>query len=349
VEEILSCFRLSAVETLQGFEKGEEFLGERRWVSLSLLSRCRKIVFCKVKCSGYIMKKEERSITAELAAYERAKHLLYDDPIMFEDSFAIEFISPRRRRFLKNPVIGLLMRSTLYRHFHPVRAKSAARSHYTEDKLEKTIAQGMTQYVIMGAGYDSFALRRRDLSDAIRIFELDHPATQKAKKERLSELNVELPKNLELIPVDFEKETIAEVLKRSSYIREVPTFFSCLGTIHFLTRDAVFKTLRSLPSLAAPGSEIIFDYSIPDALINPKELKRVNKNRRLAAHYGEPVITHFDPHILVTEMEDLGLELIENLSPNEQKVRYFANRKDNLIPSGTTYIAHFRVRRLGGK
>jgi methyltransferase (TIGR00027 family) len=207
----------------------------------------------------------------------------------------------------------------------------------------------MTQYVIMGAGYDSFALRRRDLSGAIRIFELDHPATQKAKKERLSELNVELPKNLELIPVDFEKETIAEVLKRSSYIREVPTFFSCLGTIHFLTRDAVFKTLRSLTSLAAPGSEIIFDYPIPDALINPKDLKRVKKNWRLAAHYGEPVFAHFGPHILATEMEDLSLELIENLLPNEQKARYFANRKDNIIPSGSTYFAHFRVRRLGGR
>ena len=295
------------------------------------------------------MKEEERSITAELAAYERARHLLYDDPILLKDSFAIEFLSPRRRRFLKNPVIGLLMRSTLYRHFRPVRAPSAARSHYCEDRLEKTIAQGMTQYVIIGAGYDSFALRRRDLSDSFRIFELDHPATQKAKKERLSELNVELPKNLEFIPVDFEKETIAEVLKRSSYIREVPTFFSCLGTIHFLTRDAIFKTLRSLPSFVAPGSEIIFDYRIPDVLINPKELKRVNKIRRLTAHYGEPIITLFDPHILVTEMEDLGLELIENLSPNEQKVRYFANRKDNLIPSGTTYFAHFRVRRLEGK
>ncbi len=289
--------------------------------------------------------KEEPSITAERAAYERAKHSFSDAPVIFEDSFAIEFISPLRRRFLKNPVIGLLMRSRLYRRFRPVRASVAARSHYTEDKLEKAIAQGMTQYVIMGAGFDSFALRRRDLCEDIRVFELDHPATQKAKKERLSELHVELPKNLEFIPVDFEKQSITEVLKRSSYVCEMPAFFSCLGTLHFLTRDAVFKTLRSLTSLAAPGSEIVFDYRIPDALIGPKDLKRVNKNRRFAARHGEPVITLFDPSMLVTEMEDLGLELIENLSPKEQKVRYFANRKDNLIPSGATYFAHFRVRR----
>jgi len=175
------------------------------------------------------MKEEEPSITAELTAYVRAKHLLYDDPIIFEDPFAIEFISPHRRRFLKNPVIGFLVRSALYRHFSPAPTSVVARSRYTEDKLEKAIAQGMTQYVIMGAGYDSFALRRRDLSDAIRIFELDHPATQKAKKARLSELNVELPKNLELIPIDFEKETIAEVLKRSSYVCELPTFFHGLA------------------------------------------------------------------------------------------------------------------------
>lgn len=207
----------------------------------------------------------------------------------------------------------------------------------------------MTQYVIIGAGYDSFALRRRDLSNSLWIFELDHPATQKAKRKRLSELNVELPKNLELIPVDLENETVAEALKRSSYIREVPAFFSWLGTIRYLTRDAVFKTLRSLASLAAPGSEIVLDYIIPDRLMDPKELKRFNKSRRLTARLGEPVITYFDPDTLVTEMEDLCFELIENLSPNERKVRYFANRKDNLIPSGTSNIAHLRVRRLEGK
>ena len=295
------------------------------------------------------MKEGERSITAEGAAYARAKHLLYDDPIIFEDSFAIDFLSPRRRRILKNPLIGLLIRSTLYRHFRPLRAHSVDRSRYSEDKLEKAIARGITQYVIIGAGYDSFALRRRDLSNSMRIFEMDHPATQKAKKQRLSELNVELPKNLELISVDFEKETVAEALKRSSYTREVPAFFSWLGTILYLTRDAVFKTLRSLLSLAAPGSEIVFDYIIPDTLMDPKELKRFNKRRRRGAHLGEPAITYFDPDILVTKMEDFGLELIENLSPNERKVRYFANRKDNLIPSGTAYFAHFRVRPSGEK
>jgi O-methyltransferase involved in polyketide biosynthesis len=91
------------------------------------------------------MKEEERSISAEWVVYARAKHLLYDDPIMFEDSFAIDFLSPRRRTFLKNPIIGLLMRSTLYRHFRPLRAHSVDRSRYSEDKLEKAIARGVTQ------------------------------------------------------------------------------------------------------------------------------------------------------------------------------------------------------------
>ena len=265
------------------------------------------------------MKEGERSITAEMVAYARAKHLLYDDPILFEDSFAIEFLSPRRRRFLKNPLIGLLMRSTLYRHFRPVRAHSVDRCCYSEDKLEKAIARGITQYVIIGAGYDSFALRRRDLSNSIWIFELDHPATQKAKRKRLSELNVELPKNLELIPADFEKETVAEALKRSSYIREVPAFFSWLGTIHYLTRDAVFKTLRSLASLATPGSEIVLDYIIPDMLMDPKEVKRFNKNRRLTAHLGEPMITYFDPDILVPRWRILVSNLLKISHPMKEE------------------------------
>ncbi len=295
------------------------------------------------------MKEEERSVTAEMVAYTRAKHLLYDEPVLFQDFFAIEFLSPRRRRFLKNPLIGFLMRSSLYRRISPVRAHSVDRCCYNEEKLENAIAKGITQYVIIGAGYDSFALRRRDLSDSIRIFEMDHPATQKAKRKRLSELRVELPTNLEFIPVDLENETVTEALKRSSHVREVPTFFSWLGTIHYLSRDAVFKTFRSLASSVAPGSEIVLDYIIPDRLMDPKELKRFNKNRRHAAHLGEPVITCFEPDALVTEMEDLGFELIENLSPNERRIRYFANRKDNLLPSGTSCFAHFRVRQVEGK
>ena len=295
------------------------------------------------------MREEERSVTAEMVAYTRAKHFLYDDPVLFEDSFAIEFLSPRRRRFLKNPLIGFLMRSSLYRRLSPVRAHSVDRCCYNEEKLEKAIARGVKQYVIIGAGYDSFALRRRDLSDSVRIFEMDHPATQKAKRKRLSELHVELPKNLELIPVDLENETVTEALKRSSHTREMPAFFSWLGTIHYLSRDAVFNTLQSLALLAAPGSELVLDYIVPDKLMDPKELKRFNKTRRFAAHLGEPMITYFDPDALVIEMEDLGFELIENLSPSERRTRYFANRKDNLLPSGTSCFAHFRVRQVKRK
>jgi O-methyltransferase involved in polyketide biosynthesis len=99
-----------------------------------------------------------------------------------------------------------------------------------------------------------------------------------------------------------------------------------------------------LASSAAAGSEIVLDYIIPDRLMDPKELKRFDKNRRLAAHFGEPMITYFDPDTLASEMEELGFELIENLSPNERRIRYFANRKDNLISSGTSCFAHFRVR-----
>lgn len=290
------------------------------------------------------MKEEERSRTAEMAAYSRARHLLYDDPVVFEDHFAIEFLSPRRRRLLRSPLICLLLGATLYRNLRPARAQIVGRSRYNEDQLERAIGRGITQYVIIGAGYDSFALRRRDLSDFIRVFELDHPATQRAKRERLFQLKIELPKNHEFIPVDFEKETVAEALTRSSYIGEAPAFFSWLGTTHYLTCDSVFKTLCSIPSFAAPKSEIVFDYSIPDTLIESAELKKFNKIRRSVACVDEPMITCFNPDSLVSDMEGLGFELIENLSPNEQKARYFANRKDGLIPSGASYFAHFRVR-----
>jgi methyltransferase (TIGR00027 family) len=290
------------------------------------------------------MKEEKQSRTAEMAAYSRARHLLYDDPVVFKDPFAIQFLSSRRRRLLKYPLICLFLGKTLYRPYRSSRAQIVGRSRYNEDQLEKAIARGMAQYVIIGAGYDSFALRRRDLSDFIRVFELDHPATQRAKRERLFKLKIELPKNHEFIPVDFEKETVAEALTSSSYSGEAPAFFSWLGTTHYLTRDSVFKTLCSIPSFAAPKSEIVFDYSIPDMLLDSIELKKFNKIRRSVSRVGEPMITCFNPESLIADMEGLGFELIENLSPKEQKARYFANRKDGLLPSGASYFAHFRVR-----
>jgi methyltransferase (TIGR00027 family) len=226
---------------------------------------------------------------------------------------------------------------------HPIGAQILARSRYAEDQLDKSIAAGTDQYVIVGAGLDSFALRRRDLSTRLRVYELDHPASQASKRDRLLELAISLPANLELIPVDFEQESVADALARSSYARERPAFYSWLGTIHYLTRDAIFRTLASIASFAAVGSEIVFDYRVPREFADAADIPVRDALDRFAVRRGEPIITSLDPLTFPREVCDLGFELLENLSGREQQARYFQGREDGMRPPPGSYFAHFRL------
>ena len=288
------------------------------------------------------MKERHRSRTAEAAAAARARHLLRDQPIVFDDPFAIRLTSRPWRIICKNRFLDWLVSRRMV-VLRPIVAQILARSRYAEDQLLKAIAAGMNQYVIVGAGLDSFALRRRDLASTLKVYELDHPASQVSKQDRLAELGIDLPANLELIPVDFEQESVADALTRSSYTRDRPAFYSWLGTIHYLTRDAIFRTLASIASFAAARSEIAFDYAIPRESVDPADLPVRDALDRFAARRGEPLVTSFDPMTFPREVCDLGFELLENLSVQEQETRYFREREDGMKPTPSSYFAHFRV------
>jgi methyltransferase (TIGR00027 family) len=290
------------------------------------------------------MAKAQQSGTAAAAAAGRAAHYLHDHPRVFDDPFAIQLTSPVWRTICRSRLLHWLVFRKVLGVLRPAFAQALVRSRYTEDQLEAAIAGGCAQYVIVGAGLDSFALRRRDLAPKLRVYELDQPGGQQAKREQLARLRLETPPNLEFIPVDFEQETVAAALARSSYAPGQPAFFSWLGNVGYLTREAIFGTLRSIVSYATPGSGLIFDYAIPDELVDLAELPAIVAVRRFAARRGEPIITSFDPRTLPDEMRDLGFDLVENLSPAEQKARYFANRADGLYPLASTYFVHLRVR-----
>lgn len=290
------------------------------------------------------MKQDRRSRTAEAAAAARANHILRDHPVVFEDPFAIQLTSPGWRAICNSGILSRLVMKRLFGALRPVRAQILGRSRYAEDQLEKALTAGVGQYVIVSAGLDSFALRRRDLAARVKVYELDHPASQQSKRNRLAQLNIGLPENHEFIPVDFERESISDALERSSYSREQRTFFSWLGTTVYLSRDAIFRTLESIASFAAPGSEIVFDYAIPRECLDPEDLPMIEELERFTARRGEPIISLFDPETFPQEVCELGFELIENLSPNEQESRYFNGRSDGLRPMPSSYFAHFRVR-----
>ncbi|MBA4369692.1 MAG: SAM-dependent methyltransferase, partial [Desulfobacterium sp.] len=225
----------------------------------------------------------------------------------------------------------------------PIRRQVLARARYAEDKLREALDSGIRQYVIIGAGLDSFALRRSDLDGKINIYELDHPATQQAKKARVKELNLCLPENHEFVPVDFEKENICEALDRSSYDPKSPAFFSWLGTVHYISQPAVFKTLTSIQSCAGLESELVFDYAISEKHYSHQDHKTVNDLKRYTKRRGEPILSTFDPDIFPQQVSQLGFVLMENVSPEEQAKRYFnaTDRGEKIMPG--SYFIHFRV------
>ena len=291
------------------------------------------------------MRANQRSRTAEWIAAMRAAHLRYDRPVIFEDPLAIHLTSRGWRWIVDHPPLyRLVVRATGL-----ARARGAilARARYTEDRLEAAVRSGIGQYVIVGAGLDSFAWRRRDLAGKLMVLELDHPASQLAKRQRLARSGFPIPQNLELIPVDLGQSSVAAALGRSGYRREARGFFSLLGTVQYLPREAVTATLRSIADVAAVGSELVLSYIQPREAFEPAQRSAFDRMLRFAARQGEPFMSLLDPDSFPAEVCALGYRLVENASPREQAASYFAGRTDDLEPSSLllAYLAHFRVGR----
>ena len=143
-----------------------------------------------------------------------------------------------------------------------------SRARYTEDILEAAVRQQeVEQYVILGAGLDTFALRRPDLVARLQVFEVDHPGTQAHKRRRLREAGREHPAQLHFVAVDFSRDNLAKALKSSAYDPQASSFFSWLGATYYLTRDAAWATLRAIAQVAPPGSTVVFDYLDSEAFV----------------------------------------------------------------------------------
>lgn len=202
------------------------------------------------------MREDRASQTADIAAATRARHCRSANPPIFDDPFAIRLTSPGWRRIVSTRLFDWLVFDVVLRSMAPIGTQVVLRSRYAEDVLEGALAAGVDQYVIIGAGFDSFALRRRDLEARLRVLEIDHPATQALKRERIAQLGDGLPSNLEFVAIDFERETVGEGLARSGFQPDRPAFFSWLGTTPYLSNTAALGTLLSVSEAARPGSEI---------------------------------------------------------------------------------------------
>jgi methyltransferase (TIGR00027 family) len=281
------------------------------------------------------MQPDRHSMTAVMMAALRAAHTAEPPPHVFEDAAAQALVSPAERELFGRASVQLLQqldpalaaacpdrRDTIH---HAMRVGpgvgALVRARYMEDALFEAIARGVRQYVLIGAGLDTLAFRRPDLADQLRVIEIDHPATQAFKLARLAEAGLLTPGNLFFAAADLERERIETVLDRMPYDRAAPAFFAWPGVTPYLTRDAILQTLGSIAGLAVPGSRLVFDYFEPGAFA-PDAPGRVRFVLQRARDLGEPMLAGLTPSTLASELESVGLQLVEDLGPSDLQSRF---------------------------
>ncbi len=204
----------------------------------------------------------------------------------------------------------------------------AVRTRFAEDCLAAAIARGVRQLVVLGAGLDTYAYRST-LGDRLRIFEVDHPATQAWKRQRLADTGIPVPQALTFAPVDFERESLAMGLTSVGFDSTEQSFFTWLGVVPYLTEQAVFSTLGFIAKLPG-GAHVVFDYGNPPTS-SPDRDEYTARREELAARVasvGEAFRSHFETDVLRGKLIALGFRELEDLGPAQIRERYFANRKD---------------------
>jgi methyltransferase (TIGR00027 family) len=270
--------------------------------------------------------------TAFRVAQLRAIHQILDHPLIFEDPFA--------EKILGGPVQGDLSRfnEPFYRG---LRTSIVLRSRFAEDEWKKSYDLGLRQYVLLGAGLDTFAFRFGHL-EGLKIFEVDLPATQAWKRDCLQSASMVPPSSLHFVPVDFETASLGQGLAMEGFLASSPAFFAWLGVTMYLDESSLFNTLQFISSCAAK-STVIFDYCVEPTRLSPRELKGFEILSKKVREQGEPWKTSFDPDSLIQKLRSFGFEKVEDFGPEILNERYLAKRKDGLRKSGVTRLIRAEI------
>jgi len=258
------------------------------------------------------------SRTALGAATHRAVHQVLEHGAIFADPLAVrilgEDVEEAVREAQANPARRIL------------RLFIALRARFAEDALRTAVARGVRQLAVLGAGLDTFAYRN-ELGERLHVFEVDHPATQAWKRQRLAEAEIPLPRTLTFAPVDFERETLADGLAAAGFNPAQQTFFTWLGVAPYLTEQAVFSTLEYIVGLRG-GAHVVFDYSNPPDPVPEKDAYSAFHEKLSArvASLGEVFKSNFETGPLHAKLTALGFREIEDLGPALIRERYFGNR-----------------------
>jgi methyltransferase (TIGR00027 family) len=265
------------------------------------------------------------SKTALSVALRRAAHQIYDSPVVFDDPVAVGILGHEYAEQLQR---------TPLRPDRPfsiaLRAFLVARSRYAEDNLSRAVSNGVEQYVLLGAGLDTFAYRNP--FTRLRVFEVDHPATQQWKRELLQRNNIAIPDSITFTPVDFERQSLAEQLGFAGFNCQAPAFFAWLGVVPYLTLDAFRATIGFISS-QCPGSGLTLDYGQPRAVLPRLEQMAHDSLASRVEKAGEPFQLFFTPPEIAAELS--FFHSVEDLGAAEINARYFSGRSDQLKMRGT--------------
>ena len=279
------------------------------------------------------MRKNGHSLTAGKVAMMRAAHQVFDYPKVLDDPIALKIIGSQA-----NSQIHSQKRKLNTRIQRTLRASVVARSRFAEDELSAAVQKGVRQYVILGAGLDTFAYRNPYSSIGMKVFEIDHPATQEWKRRQLDAAKIPIPETLTFVAVDFEKQSLTGQLHDAGFSTNEPTFFSWLGVTMYLSRDTMMAMMEYICSSTPSGSEIVFDYVTP-----PSSMKFLHRlvflllARRLS-NAEEPWVNFLDPGSLVADLTTMGFAQIEDVGPEKINGRHFTNRTDGLRAGSSGHI-----------
>jgi methyltransferase (TIGR00027 family) len=269
------------------------------------------------------MRAGQPSRMARGAAAYRAIHQRLEGGAIFSDPYASRILDPEMLARLEEMAADPSLR--------PLRLLIAARSRFSEDTLGASVARGVRQIVVLGAGLDTFSLRNPYADLGVRVFEVDFPATQEWKRERLREAGLAVPASLTFAPVDFERQSLADGLARAGFEANRPAFFQWLGVVPYLTREAISDTLDFIAGI--PDSEVVFDYAEPFENYSPDRRAYIMGVARSAAERGEPWLSFFDPTELSRLLRDKGFAIVEDLGIGELADRFYGSLKEG-IPVG---------------
>jgi len=300
------------------------------------------------------MENNQSSMTSLVCLFGRAYHSLYDNPKIFDDFLArnlltdeeftqisgylaggIKFFDPENADAFLSPQAAL--KWVVQTQIAPL---LLTRARYCEDKLTNELALGIEQYVILGAGMDTFAFRNPELLESISVFEVDYPATQQNKLDRIKVAKWRIPNNLHFVPIDFTASKLIDRLKLTTFDYSKRTYLSWLGVTQYLSQENMLQILKEIISIIPKGSSIVFDYA-NDKSHSSEQSRKISAMAQAA---GEPMKSCYGFEELESALKQIGWSIYEHLTPQELEEKYFQDREDYYHAAENTNLIHAFVK-----